>query len=110
ADLLASYSLNQHQPANEGTLTVICERGMARFEMHRQRWMWTERPEDEWHVEPCPPLERDQLFLRQAHAFLDAVEGKVIPLCGLGDGAQTLRVNLTALRSVESRRWEAVND
>lgn len=106
AKLLASYSLNQHQPANEGTLTVNCERGMVRFEIHRQRWLWTEHPEDPWQEEPCPPLQRDDLFLRQAHAFLDTIDGNAEPLCSLREGLQTLRVNLAALRSVESRRWE----
>lgn len=104
--LPASYSLNQHQAANEGTITVVCEAGMLRFEMHRQRWLWTEGPQDEWHEGPGPPLERDELFIRQAHAFLDAVEQKTAPLCTLEEGAQSLRVNLAALRSLETRTWE----
>jgi len=104
--VLASYSLNQHQCANEGTLTVICERGMVRYEAHHGRWLWAEHPEDPWHVEPAAPLARDELFRRQADAFLDAVEGKTEPLCSLQDGLQTLRVNIAALRSVETRRWE----
>lgn len=108
AGVLASYSLNQHQPANEGTLTAICERGMARFELHNHRWMWCERPEEEWHIEGGAPLQRDELFIRQANSFLDAVEGRAEPLCSLRDGAQTLKANLAALRSTESRRWESL--
>lgn len=106
--VLASYSLNQHQPANEGTLTVICQRGMARYEVHGGRWLWTENPEEPWRVESTPALERDELFRRQANAFLDAVQGTAAPLCSLSEGLQTLRVNLAALRSLESRRWESV--
>ncbi len=106
--VLATYSLNQHQPANEGTLTVICQRGMARYEVHGGRWLWTENPEEPWQVEPTVPLERDELFRRQANAFLDAFEGTAAPLCSLSEGLQTLRVNLAALRSLESRRWEAI--
>lgn len=109
ADLLASYSLNQHQAANEGTLTVVCSDGMARFEMHQQRWRWTEHPEDTWHDESCQPLERDELFIRQAQRFLDATEGRTNPCCTLSEGAQTLRVNLAALRSVKSRHWETID-
>jgi predicted dehydrogenase len=104
--LMASYSLNQHQCANEGTLTVICEQGMVRYEAHRGRWLWAEHPEAPWHEEPTVPLERDELFRRQADAFLDAVEGKSPPLCDLSEGLQTLQVNLAALRSTHTRRWE----
>ena len=34
-DVLASYSLNQHQAPNEVTLTVVCERGTVRWEARR---------------------------------------------------------------------------
>ena len=54
------------------------------------------------------PLERDTLFVRQADAFLDAVEGKAAPLCTLADARQTLAVNLAILRSAE--RGELGND
>jgi predicted dehydrogenase len=53
-------------------------------------------------------LERDELFTRQANLFLDAVEGKQPPTCSLEDGLQTLRVNLAALKSLESGTWEAI--
>jgi predicted dehydrogenase len=108
AQILGSYSLNQHQPANEGTLTVICERGMVRYEAHGGRWLWADHPTEPWQVEPMVPLERDELFRRQADAFLDAVAGATPPLCNLKEGLQTLRVNLAALRSLESRRWETI--
>lgn len=104
--VLANYSLNQHQSVNEGTLTVICERGMVRYETHHGRWSWADHPEAPWHIEPTEPLQRDELFRRQADAFLDAAEGKSPPLCSLQEGLQTLRVNVAALRSLETRRWE----
>ncbi len=104
--VLANYSLNQHQSVNEGTLTVICERGMVRYETHHGRWSWADHPEAPWHIEPTEPLQRDELFRRQADAFLDAAEGKTPPLCSLQEGLQTLRVNVAALRSLETRRWE----
>ncbi len=107
-DVLASYTLNQHQPANEGTLTVICERGQVRFEMHRGRWGWCERPEQPWQMEPAPELQRDDLFLRQADAFLDFVDGRSSPLCSLDDAIQTLRVNLAILRSADTRTWQDI--
>ena len=64
--VLGSYSLNQHQAPNEMTITVVCERGTARFEAHRHCWSWMTRPEDSWHEEPMPPVARDVLFIRQA--------------------------------------------
>lgn len=108
AEVLASYALNQHQPANEGTITVVCERGMLRFEMHQGRWLWSADPEEPWHEEAAAPPDRDGLFVRQAESFLDAVDGRASPLCNLADAAQTLRVNLAILRSAESRGWETV--
>jgi len=108
AGVLASYSLNQHQPANEITLTVNCERGIVRWEPHQRRWRWMIRPDEPWHDEPHEPLERDTPFLRQAHSFLDAIERKSAPLCTLAEGVQTLNVNLAALASLERVSWQTV--
>jgi predicted dehydrogenase len=106
--LLASYSLNQHQPPNESTLTVICERGAARFEMHACRWREMVTPGGEWIDHAWPSLERDELFVRQAHAFLDAVERKAPPACSLEEGLATLHANRAILASASSGRWESV--
>jgi len=107
-NLLASYSLNQHQAPNEFALTVVCERGTTRFEFHEQRWRWMTEPGNAWHEERMVPLERDTLFAAQAGLFLDAVEGGPAPPCSLDEGLQTLRVNLAALASVRARAWQDV--
>ena len=107
-DVLGSYSLNQHQAPNEGMLTVICEKGTLRWESHTQRWRWMIEPDEAWHDQPHEPQPRDAAFIHQANCFLDAVEGKRKPLCPLDEGAQTLRVNLAALASVQSRSWQSV--
>jgi predicted dehydrogenase len=106
--VLASYSLNQHQAPNEMTLTVVCERGTARCDFHDHKWRWMTEPGGSWHEEVIPPLERDTLFVAQASAFLDAVAGRAEVLCTLEEGAQTLRVNLAALDSVQRGGWVAV--
>jgi predicted dehydrogenase len=106
--VMASYSLNQHQAPNEMTMTIICERGTARFEAHRSRWQWMTEPGDEWREGGTQRLERDTLFIAQAALFLDAVEGKIPPPCPLEDGAQSLRVNQAALASLTSGRWTEV--
>jgi predicted dehydrogenase len=107
-DVLASYSLNQHQTPNETTLTIVCEHGTARCEFHANRWRWMAEPGGIWHDEPIEPLERDSMFIAQAEMFLDAVEGKRPPACSLDEGEQTLRVNLAALASVEARAWREI--
>jgi len=109
-DVLGSFSLNQHQPPNESTLTVLCERGSLRFESHRRRWLSCSEPDAEWTVEGEFPLQRDDLFIRQANSFLDVLDGKAEPLCSLDDAVWTLRVNLAALQSVRQRRWVEVSE
>ena len=105
-DTMGTYTLNQHQAPNETTITAVCERGTARFEMHRARWMWMEKPEQDWQEESFGPLERDELFVRQAHEFLDAAEGKRPPGCSLAEGVQTLKVNLAVMAAAERGTWE----
>jgi predicted dehydrogenase len=103
---MASYSLNQHQAPNESTTTLVCERGTIRWELHHQRWMWMTEPGGQWHMETLPALERDAYFVAQANDFLDAVERKREVACSLAEAEQTLRVNLAALRSLETGSWE----
>jgi predicted dehydrogenase len=106
--VLGSYSLNQYQAPNESVLTLVCTAGTARCEFHLNRWRWMARPGDDWYDEPFGTLERDTLFVSQARAFLDAVEGKAAPPCSLEEGLQTLRVNLAALASVDEGGWKRV--
>jgi predicted dehydrogenase len=103
--VLGSFSLNQHQPPNETTLTVICERGAARWESHNNRWLSCETPGQPWKLEDTFPLERDDLFVSQAHAFLDQLEGSLGPACSLREAIQTLKVNLAALKSLQDKAW-----
>lgn len=103
--ILGSVSLNQHQAANETTITVICEDGVMRMEGHRSRWLSCSEPDSDWHVEETFDLQRDDLFLTQANAFLDQLEGTSEPACSLSEGLQTLRVNLGTISSAEKGRW-----
>jgi len=106
--VMGSFNLNQHQAANEITMTVICEQGMLRFENHRNRWRWVTKPEEPWHDETFDPFARDAWFVWQANAFLDALDGRIPPPCSLEDGIQTLRVNLAALASLDQTGWQTV--
>ena len=104
----ANYSLNQHQAPHELTITVVCEQGTVRFEMHENRWRWMTEPGGVWHDESFPSFERDKLFVDQADAFLEAVEGSRPPICSLDEGIQTLRVNLAVLQAAETETWQTV--
>lgn len=107
SDVVTSYTLNQHQPANELTVTVICERGQARFEGHRTKWSWITEVDGMWSEEPCA-LDRDALFRKQADAFLNTVESKAPPLCSVPEGRATMHTALAILQSLESKAWERV--
>jgi predicted dehydrogenase len=106
--VMGCFSLNQHQPINETSITVVCESGIVRFEYHRNRWLWSTQPGGEWNDESTPELERDSLFTIQASAFFDAVENGVAPLCSLDEARRTLAVNLAILRSAEERTWQSL--
>jgi predicted dehydrogenase len=107
-DVLGSYALNQHQSAKTTMFTIACEKATVVAEYHNNRWMWQEAPEEDWHVEQFPAVERDSNYVSQASSFLDAVEGLSEVRCTLGEGLQTLRVNLAALASLEQRAWQQI--
>jgi len=90
------------------TLTVVGTRGTARFEHHACRWRLMHAPGNDWHDAPGRVMERDALYIAQAEAFLDALDGDSPVPCTLNEGEQTLRVNLAALESAETGAWQAV--
>lgn len=107
--VLANYSLNQHQAPNELTVTVVCERGTVRFENHFNRWRLMQKPGGEWIDSEPYILERDQLFIAQANAFLDVVEGIATPLCSFEAGLSTLLANRAILKSGETASWQTIS-
>lgn len=100
-----SFSLNQHQPPNENQLTVICERGTIRGDFTRNQWLSCVEPGAPWLVEEEFSLERDDMFINQANAFLDVLDGSAEPKCNLTEALQTLKVNLATLHSVRAAEW-----
>jgi len=101
-DVLANYTLNQFQPANETTIQFNAERGCVKIEFHGRRWGVYAEKATEWAWHELPAMERDGPFLAQASAFLDQLDGQPSVLCSLEAGAQTLRFNLAALASSQS--------
>lgn len=104
---LGSYLLNQYQAADELTLTIVCERGMCRFENHWSQWRWIDGVAGEWRDEPTPLDGRDDLYQRQASAFLDAVEHGTAPPCSLAEGYSAFNACQAALRSWREKCWVA---
>lgn len=99
---LVNYSLNQFQAPNESHFWIHCEKGSVKIESHRQRWGVMRHSERNWTCSDTPIKDRDSLFVAQAHAFLDATEGKPNELCTLEEGIQTLKFNLAALESART--------
>lgn len=108
-DVLASYSLNQHQAPAENSITVVCERGTCRWELHRQRWAWMIKPDTPWQEERFTGFQRDDGFMTQASNFLDMIDGKAEPGCTLQEATQTLCANLAVLASAQDGTWKKTN-
>lgn len=106
--VLGCYSLNQYQAPNEVTIKVVCERGACRYDAMQNLWQWMTQPGGIWTDEVFGVQERDTAFIAQANAFLDALEGKAPLPCTLEEGIQTLRVNLAALKSLETGSWQTL--
>ena len=102
--VLATYSLNQFQAPNELTMQIHGEGGSVKIEIHEQRWAHFARGAEKWVYHPEPVNHRDDLFIAQANAFLDGIEGKATPLCTIDEALQTLKFNLAALESARTGR------
>jgi predicted dehydrogenase len=101
-DVLVTYSLNQFQAPNEITYQIHCERGSLLIEVHQQRWGVFLHGASSWQLHSAPVEQRDDLFIAQGNAFLDAIDGKPDSVCTLDEAIQTLKVNLAALESART--------
>ncbi|MBE2285167.1 MAG: Gfo/Idh/MocA family oxidoreductase [Prosthecobacter sp.] len=96
---MVSYAMTQFQASNEAVLQIHCENGSVKIESHLQRWGHINRGDKDWTWHTTPPLERDDLFIAQANAFLDGMESNACPLSTFDEAVQTLRFNRAALQS-----------
>lgn len=101
-EVMVSYSMSQFQAPSETTFLIHCERGSVKIELHECRWGFMKHGDNGWTWHQTPPLERDDLFVAQANAFLDGVEGNDTPLCTFEEAVQTLKFNHAALQSAAS--------
>jgi len=100
----ASLTCNQFQPPTECAISLHGVEGSLRLDYHESRVGTIRRDGSGWAWTPIPQEHRDAGFKRQAHAFLDAIEGKADHLATLTAGIQSLQVNLCAWESHLSRR------
>jgi predicted dehydrogenase len=100
--VIVAYNINQFQAPNENTIQIHCENGSLKIEVHEQRWAVFPRGAEKWDYRPAPVTGRDDLFIAQANAFLDGIEGKFNSLCTLDEAVQTLKFNLAALESART--------
>ena len=108
--VLASYAINLGQMPGETTITINTNEGTLRVEHHRQRWRWMSEPDSTWEDETVADFGRDAPYIDQAHAFLDAVEGKGPVRCSLQEGISTLKVNLAILAAADGKVWQSIDD
>lgn len=97
---LVSYAMTQFQAPNEVLFQFHGERGSLKIEVHNRRWGVMHHGGEGWDWRETPPLERDDLFITQAQAFLDGIEGRPSLLSTFDEGVQTLKFNHAALHSV----------
>jgi predicted dehydrogenase len=100
--VLVNYAMNQFQAPNEMTMQIHCEDGSVKIEGHAQRFGVFRRVTDSWEWHTTAPMERDDMFIAQANAFLDGLHGKPTDLCTFDDAVRTLKFNLAALESARS--------
>jgi predicted dehydrogenase len=103
--IMGNYTINQHQAPNENSITVMCEKGTARFDLIKANWSSMTEPTSEWKLEFQFSLDRDDIFINQANLFMDYLEGKGAQACTVAEGLQTLRVNLTNLKAAFNPQW-----
>jgi predicted dehydrogenase len=108
--VMASYALNMYQQPNDSHLTIVCEKGTVRFSLQEKRWRYMLDVDGTWVDEIHEMAERDTWYIHNANAILDGLEGKRPAPCTLDEGLQTLRVNLAALRSMETQTWQAIGE
>jgi predicted dehydrogenase len=107
-NVLVSYALNQFQAPNENCVQVHCARGSLKIEIPEHRWAEFPRDASAWNYHEARVNHRDDLFVSQANAFLDELDGKSDALCTFDEAVQTLKFNLAALESSRTGRYVAI--
>ena len=104
--VMVSIALNQFMAPNESWVQLNGTEGSIQLMLHDHRWGILRHGEDSWSWSDALVHERDDVFLLQARAFLEAASGRGPNLCDLDEAVHTLCVNLAALESNGTQRIE----
>ena len=104
-DVLGAYSLNLHQAPDEFTITVTAEAGTCKLDLQRNRWSCKTESGQPWEHHEFQIENRDEIYIRQANTFFDAVAGQSQVSCTLQEAEQSLRVNLAMLHGAGNTPW-----
>ena len=107
--VMASFTANQHQNVNESAITLLCEHGAVRWQLHGHRWFSADEIGGGWTLQQSFDHQPDDFYIFQANAFLDLLDGNAKPLCSFTDGVATLHSTLAILKSRKSGSWEFVS-
>jgi predicted dehydrogenase len=102
--VMVSVTLNQFQAPNETWLQLNGDQGSLRIHFHEHRYGLLRHGDAAWQWSEPLVHERDDLFRRQAAAFLEVAAGRTPSVCNLASARHTLEVNLAALASAGERR------
>ena len=111
--VMANYHFNQHQFPNEATLTLTCEQATVRVELTKNKLLVMKEPASEWDQCSSADVERDDVFVNQANAFLDEIEGKQTCSCTPEEALQTLRCQLALLEDFKNNdrtKWHRIHE
>ncbi len=99
---IATYYLSQGQAPKETSLTIHCENGSLRADLCNARINTFHADDSEWMSTQFGAFERDDFYIRQAHAFLAAIKGESDPSCTLAEAIHSLQSNIAALASAQN--------
>jgi len=86
---------------SRGQLMSLVKSGLTSPAVYTELWR-TIAAGGEWRVELAAKLERDDWFITQANAFLDALDRRVPVLCTIEEAAQTMKAVLAALACADA--------
>ncbi len=102
----ANVHLNYNQRPACHWLEIVGTEGTIRWQSEDGDARWWRSAADGWQiVSPPHGFERNSMFLAEMQHFLEVIEGRATPVCGLEDGIRSLEIALASKRSAaEGRR------
>jgi predicted dehydrogenase len=103
--LTGTVHLDYVQQPGIHELEIVGTRGMIRWQNNSGEASLYRAANAAWENVPTPPgFERNHLFIAEAAAFVDLVQGKAATPCSLADGRKALEIVLSVLESATTGR------